>query len=313
MFSLLRVPLAPRTLLTVTHIRPHIRSFASEIPPDDSSQVPALISKKPTPNHEHDAEKEPEHELEHEHEVKAEPHSQPQPQLESQQRVPEEDPAPSEYQYDENHEDYRPLLPPHGIKIDKEGHGLSRFYRKFRQTNLEGEVWEWALVEAKDHEKGHSGRSWSAPELRRKSFQDLHILWYVLLRERNLLATQKEELRKLGVTDLRGYTNVPWKMSQCRKSMARIKSVINERRLAYEGGVARFAKDKTLGKIGAEAEQEAAKAKEKKPKGKKVAKPAVASLVQGKSKGRKQGRKNPSSKKIPPPPADAAPIAPPAP
>jgi hypothetical protein len=93
--------------------------------------------------------------------------------------------------------------------------------------------------------------------------------------------------------------------------MARIKSVINERRLMYEGAVARFAKDKALGKIGAEAEQEAAKAKakEKKPKGKKVAKPAATALIaQGKSKGRKKAR----SKEIPPP-AIAAQIAPPAP
>jgi hypothetical protein len=60
--------------------------------------------------------------------------------------------------------------------------------------------------------------------------------------------------------------------------MARIKYVINERRLAYEGAVERFAKDKTLGKIGAVAEQEAAK---EKMKGKKTAKPPAAAQVQG--------------------------------
>jgi len=96
--------------------------------------------------------------------------------------------------------------------------------------------------------------------------------------------------------------------------MARIKFVINERRLAYEGAVARFAKDKALGKIGAEAEQEAAKVKvkKKKTKGKKVAKPAASTLVQGKSKGGKQGHMKPRRKEILPP-AVAAPIAPPAP
>jgi hypothetical protein len=153
MFSLLRVPLAPRTFLTVTHTRHHIRRFASEKPPDDSSLVPALYTKKPSPEHEHESEQEPEHE----HEVKAEPHSQPQPESESPQSVPEEDPAP--FQNDEIHEDDRPLRPPHGIEIDKEGHGLSFFYRKFRQIKLPGEPWEWTLVEPKDREKGNSGRS----------------------------------------------------------------------------------------------------------------------------------------------------------
>lgn len=45
------------------------------------------------------------------------------------------------------------------------------------------------------------GRSWTASELRRKSFKDLHMLWYVLTRERNLLATQREEARRTGITN----------------------------------------------------------------------------------------------------------------
>lgn len=118
-----------------------------------------------------------------------------------------------------------------------------------------------------------SGRAWSAAELRRKGFRDLHTLWYVLLRERNLIATQMESYRRASIPSgvLRnvqkrdGQVRLPAVfllplglcpdilfLLKCRKSMARIKYVINERRLAYEGAM----------KIHAEKVEQAAKQNE---------------------------------------------------
>lgn len=83
--------------------------------------------------------------------------------------------------------------------------------------------------------------------------------------------------------DTSSYSKLTRHNNQCKKSMARIKYVINERRLAYEGAVERFSQDKALGKFGATAEREVILAKTK-PAPKKVA---------GKTNGRTIGRRRP--------------------
>ncbi|KAH7913402.1 mitochondrial 39-S ribosomal protein L47 (MRP-L47)-domain-containing protein [Hygrophoropsis aurantiaca] len=115
------------------------------------------------------------------------------------------------------------------IEVDP-NHGLWAFFRK---TQKKGEKVGYETVESRDSIAEDSGRSWKAIELRRKSFKDLHTLWYVLVRERNLLATQREEARRIGVRNPEALAATT-KAHQCRKSMARIKCVINERRLLYE-------------------------------------------------------------------------------
>ncbi|RXW22886.1 hypothetical protein EST38_g2976 [Candolleomyces aberdarensis] len=114
----------------------------------------------------------------------------------------------------------------------REDHGLWGFFRRKADGSLKGED-AYETVEAP--RKEISGRAWRASELRLKSFKDLHTLWYITLRERNLLVTQKEEARKAGITiPLQTHSAMA---GHCRKTMARIKVIMNERRIAYEGAV----------------------------------------------------------------------------
>ncbi|KAL4250050.1 Large ribosomal subunit protein uL29m [Abortiporus biennis] len=124
---------------------------------------------------------------------------------------------------------HRPRL---NVEVDP-NHGLYAFFRK--KINKDDGAVSYETIEAKNLATVESGRSWTAAELRRKSFKDLHTLWYVLLREKNLLATQREEARRATI-DVSLTPYYP-RYHKVRKSMARIKYIINERRLAYEGAL----------------------------------------------------------------------------
>jgi Mitochondrial 39-S ribosomal protein L47 (MRP-L47) len=75
-----------------------------------------------------------------------------------------------------------------------------------------------------------TGRSWRAAELRLKSFDDLHRLWFVLLRERNTLLTEKAWCKTNGRHWLRGASN----LYKVKRSMARLQGVVGERLRAFK-------------------------------------------------------------------------------
>jgi large subunit ribosomal protein L47 len=69
------------------------------------------------------------------------------------------------------------------------------------------------------------GRSWSAKELRRKSYQDLHKLWYILYKERNMLLTEQQLSRRRQLTFPQ-----PERFYKVQKSMGAIRQVLGERK-----------------------------------------------------------------------------------
>ncbi|GJJ15627.1 hypothetical protein Clacol_009905 [Clathrus columnatus] len=112
-------------------------------------------------------------------------------------------------------------------------HGLFAFFRRRTEENS-------YKTPAKDGPKEYvalerpveipSGRAWKSVELRRKSFKDLHTLWYILLRERNLIDTQKGELRRFRLSV---HPFLRQRARECRLSMTRIKQHLTERSKAY--------------------------------------------------------------------------------
>lgn len=73
-----------------------------------------------------------------------------------------------------------------------------------------------------------TGRSWKKDELRLKSNQDLHKLWFVLLKERNMLLTMEEACKQ----DWQVFPT-PERIDKVADSMENLESVVRERNVAY--------------------------------------------------------------------------------
>ena len=74
-----------------------------------------------------------------------------------------------------------------------------------------------------------AGRAWDAAELRLKSKEDLHALWFLCLKERNMLLSERLYYRQVGQMAPEGE-----RLRKTRKTMARIKVVVGERARAEQ-------------------------------------------------------------------------------
>ncbi|KDR19128.1 39S ribosomal protein L47, mitochondrial [Zootermopsis nevadensis] len=80
----------------------------------------------------------------------------------------------------------------------------------------------WAKNEVK------VGRSWKKDELRIKSNSDLHKLWFVLLKEKNMLLTMEHESKE----QIQLFPN-PERIDKVEESMKNLEDVVRERNEAY--------------------------------------------------------------------------------
>lgn len=65
--------------------------------------------------------------------------------------------------------------------------------------------------------------------MRLKSFQDLHKLWWVCIKQQNLLLTQREEAKRFKIQ-----FPLKTRLAQVRDTMKNIKLVLWERKIAWE-------------------------------------------------------------------------------
>jgi large subunit ribosomal protein L47 len=72
------------------------------------------------------------------------------------------------------------------------------------------------------------GREWRPDELRLKSNTDLHKLWFILLKERNMLLTMEEEYKRENLV-----FPSPERIAKVDSSMENLLSVVKERDIAY--------------------------------------------------------------------------------
>lgn len=72
------------------------------------------------------------------------------------------------------------------------------------------------------------GRSWKTDELRLKSNEELHKLWFVLLKERNMLLTMEEAYKQ----EWKYFPN-PERIDKVEDSMTNLETVVRERNKAY--------------------------------------------------------------------------------
>ncbi|KAK9352681.1 mitochondrial 39-S ribosomal protein L47 (MRP-L47)-domain-containing protein [Lipomyces doorenjongii] len=123
-----------------------------------------------------------------------------------------------------------PITPSPANVVTRDDHPLWQFYRGKERCLTHPQIYD------------QLGRSWEIPELRRKGYEDLHVLWYVCLKELNILRTEMSALRIAIRPNM--IDNVAQKydepLKRVRRSMQNIRTVLLERYHAWENANKEF-------------------------------------------------------------------------
>jgi large subunit ribosomal protein L47 len=87
----------------------------------------------------------------------------------------------------------------------------------------------------KPSETEQHGRAWTVEELRSKGFNELHALWWVCCRERNMLATSRKDMIKARVGF--GEREIKNRDAEVWKTMKGIRHTLSERYYAWQDAV----------------------------------------------------------------------------
>lgn len=109
---------------------------------------------------------------------------------------------------------------------DTANHGLWGFFHESRQAML-----------APAAEASH-GRAWSYSELSVKSFDDLHRLYWLCVKEQNRVLTGSKELGRVRAGY--GLGEIDEKIRLIKSTMKNIRDVLADRQFKYEEGMALF-------------------------------------------------------------------------
>ncbi|KAI5926140.1 MRP-L47-domain-containing protein [Camillea tinctor] len=96
----------------------------------------------------------------------------------------------------------------------------------------------WQFFYSKDkllltpEEDSEHGRGWTVEELRHKSWDDLHKLWWVCVKEQNRIATARKEKSRMRLQA--GQEETADRLTEVRKTMKSIKHALTERFYLWE-------------------------------------------------------------------------------